>query len=309
MKNKNLTLGYACINMELRKDKIFTNRHMRQKTFEAKGIEYASELNLLNVKDLVKIIQWNIDNDIKLYRMSSDIFTWHSHYNLTDCPDYPEIKRHLEIAGKLARDNGIRLSAHPGQYTVLASPNEDIVVRAIDILDKTAIVMDLMGMPKTPECKINIHIGGTYDDKKATMARFCKNFKRIIPSAQARLTIENDDKASMYSVSDLYEGIYKVIGIPVVFDYHHHRFCTGGLSEAEALHLAAKTWPKDIRQCTHYSESMALMEGAEDKREQAHSNYIYNEINTHGLSIDCMVEAKMKEKAVQRYYDKHLVLS
>ena len=68
MKNKNLTLGYACINMELRKDKIFTNRHMRQKTFEAKGIEYASELNLLNVKDLVKIIQWIALTFLFLYR-------------------------------------------------------------------------------------------------------------------------------------------------------------------------------------------------------------------------------------------------
>ena len=304
-----LQLGYACINTELRKKSIFTNRHMRKATFESKGINYASELNLQNVKDLCTIIQWNIDNGIKLYRMSSDIFTWHSEYNLSDCPDYKQIKMYLKKAGKLAMDNGIRLSAHPGQYTVLASPNPDTVIKSIDILNKTAIVMDLMGMPKSPQCKINIHIGGTYDDKPGTMARFCKNFKRIIPSAQARLTIENDDKASMYSVVDLYNGIYKVIGIPIVFDYHHHRFCTGGLSESEALHLASKSWPKDIRQCTHYSESMALMEGAEGKRETAHSNFIYNEINTHGLYIDCMVEAKMKEKAVQRYYDKNLVLS
>ena len=73
-----LQLGYACINTELRKKRIFTNRHMRKATFESKGINYASELNLQNVKDLCTIIQWNIDNGIKLYRMSSARFTWHS---------------------------------------------------------------------------------------------------------------------------------------------------------------------------------------------------------------------------------------
>jgi len=304
-----IQLGYACINTELRKDRIFTNRHMRKATFEAKGIEYASELNLQNVKDLVKIIQWNHENGIKVYRMSSDIFTWCSEYEFKDLPDYKEICSILKHAGSLAKQYGQRLSAHPGQYTVLASENENTVIKSIDILNKTAQFMDLMGMPKTPYCKINIHIGGAYGDKASAMARFCKNFKRIQPSAQKRLTVENDDKASMYSVVDLYNGIHKVIGIPIVFDYHHHRFCTGGLTESEALHLASKSWPSNVKQCTHYSESMLIKENAEGKKPQAHSNFIYDTINTHGLDIDCVVEAKAKEKAVQRYYDKNLVIS
>ena len=114
--------------------------------------------------------------------------------------------------------------------------------------------MDLMGLPQSPAAKINIHIGGAYGDKVSAMDRFCKNFKRLQPSAQARLTVENDDKASMYSVLDLYNGIYKVIGIPIVFDYHHHKFCTGDLTEEDALKLAASTWG-DVKPCTHYSES------------------------------------------------------
>lgn len=304
-----IQLGYACINTELRKDRIFTNRHMRKATFESKGLEYASELNLQNVKDLVKIIQWNIDNGIKVFRMSSDIMTWSCQYKYNQLPDYQEICSILKQAGKLARDNGIRLSAHPGPYTVLASPNDDVVEKSIDILNKTAQFMDLMEMPKTPYCKINIHIGGTYGDKTTTMKRFCQNYHSLQKSAQARLTIENDDKASMYSVVDLYEGIHKVIGIPIVFDYHHHKFCDGGLTEKQALHLASESWPGGIKQCTHYSESMLLQENVEGKKPQAHSNYIYNTINPHGLDIDCVVEAKMKEKAVQRYYDKNLVMS
>ena len=304
-----IQLGYACINTFLRKDRIFTNRHMRKATFAAKGIEYASELNLQNVKDLVQIIQWNHDNGIKVYRMSSDIMTWCSEYEFKDLPDYKEICSVLKQAGSLARKYGQRLSAHPGQYTVLASENEDTVVKSIDILNKTAQFMDLMDMPKTPYCKINIHVGGAYGDKDSAMARFCKNFKRLQPSAQARLTVENDDKASMYSVVDLYNSVYKVIGIPIVFDYHHHGFCTGGLTESEALHLAAKSWPADIKQCTHYSESMLIKEHAEGKKPQAHSNFIYDKIHTYGLDIDCVVEAKAKEQAVQKYLADNLVMS
>ena len=66
------------------------------------------------------------------------------------------------------------------------------------------------------ENKINIHVGGAYGNKKAALKRFCKNFLRLQSSAQARLTVENDDKANMYSVKDLYEGVYKVVGIPIV---------------------------------------------------------------------------------------------
>ena len=92
---------------------------------------------------------------------------------------------------------------------------------------------------------------------------------------QTRLTVENDDKASMYSVKDLMY-IHERIGIPIVFDYHHHKFNTGGLSEQEALELAMQTWPKDITPMVHYSESKRLHEDNEKIKEQAHSDYINN---------------------------------
>ena len=92
-----------------------------------------------------------------------------------------------------------------------------------------------MGLSRTPYNKLNIHCNGVYGDKESAMDRFCKNFEKLPESVQTRLTVENDDKASMYSVKELYNGIYKRIGVPIVFDYHHHRFCNGGLTEQEAL--------------------------------------------------------------------------
>ena len=113
-------------------------------------------------------------------------------------------------------------------------------------------------------------------------------------SVKTRLTVENDDKASMYSVKDLMY-IHKRTGIPIVFDYHHHQFCTGGLSEQEALELAITTWPSGIKPIAHYSESKSLHEGNIKIKPQAHSDYIENLPNTYNNNIDIMVESKAKE--------------
>ena len=106
-------------------------------------------------------------------------------------------------------------------------------------------------------------------------------------------------------VKELYNGVYKRIGVPIVFDYHHHRFCDGGLSEQEALELAISTWPSDITPATHYSESRSKEQLDESIRPQAHSDYVYQKINTYGHDIDIMIEAKRKELAVAKYLELH----
>ena len=166
---------------------------------------------------------------------------------------------------------------------------------------------DMMGLSRTPYNKINIHLGGAYGDKEASMKRFVKNFPRLPESVSSRLTLENDDKASMYSVKDLYEGIYKEVGVPIVFDYHHHKFCTGGMSEKEALEMAISTWPKGITPVVHYSESRSKEQEDEKIRPQAHSDYVYDFIDNYGNDIDVMIEAKHKELAVDKYKSIHLV--
>jgi len=137
------------------------------------------------------------------------------------------------------------------------------------------------------------------------MDRFCKNFELLPDSVKTRLTVENDDKQSMYSVKELYNGIYNRIGVPIVFDYHHHRFCDGGLSEQDALELAMSTWPEGITPATHYSESRSIEKEDDKIRPQAHSDYIYDKIETYGNDIDIMVEAKKKEMAVAKYLEIH----
>lgn len=293
-------LGYACINMTLGEKKISTNRSMIKKTFMEKGIPYASELALLNVKDLETIIKWNVEHDIKFFRMSSDIFPWASEYDILSLPNIKEISQILERIGNFAKENGVRLTAHPGPFNVLCSPNPSVVQNTIKDLENHAKVFDLMGLTKTPYNKINIHCNGTYGNKQESMERFCSNFKLLSHSVQSRLTVENDDKASMYSVKDLM-FIHETIGIPIVFDYHHHQFCTGDLSEKEALELAILTWPDGITPIVHYSSSKQKETGNAKEKPQAHADYILEEINTYGYEVDIMLECKAKELALLEY--------
>ena len=294
-----INLGYACINMTLqKKHKITTNRAMIKKTFKAKGIEYASELSELNTRDLLPILKWNYENNIKVFRISSCLIPWGSEFELEDMPDYERVASNLKIAGDYAKEKGIRLSFHPGPFNILTSPKEDVVRNSVIDLTIHGKLMDLMGMPRNHWAKINIHIGATYGDKKSAMDRWCKNFELLPESVKSRLTVENDDKESMYSAKDLYK-IYERLGVPTVFDYHHHKFCTGDMSEEEALKLSASTWG-DVKPCCHYSESKSLNEGLNVKP-QAHSDYILQEVKDYGLNLDVVFEAKAKELAILKY--------
>ena len=302
-------MGYACINETLasQKPKVYTGRSMIKRTFTDKGIEYASELGLANCKDLYTIIKWNNENGFKFFRITSNLFPWSSEYKLSDLPDYTEICNILSDVGKYVDNNGMRITSHPGPFNVLTSPHPHVVDNCIVDLSIHGEVFDLMGLSRTPYNKINIHIGGVYGDKVSAMERFCTNFHRLPNSVKSRLTVENDDKATMYSVQDLYDGVYKVIGIPIVFDYHHHRFCDGGLSEQQALELAMSTWG-DIVPVVHYSESRNIEQEDDKIRPQAHSDYVYDYIDTYGNEVDIMVEAKAKELAVLKYKEVHGIL-
>ena len=296
-----MNLGYACINMSLGKN-VTTNRSMVKRTFEAKGLDYVSELALANSKDVLKILVWNKNNNIKFFRLSSALVPWGDGLDLTTLKDYNEISTALRKAGDYAKANGIRITSHPGPFVVLTSPKENVVEAAIKDLELHGKIFDLLGLSQTPYNKINIHCNGVYGDKLSAMDRFCENYLKLSDSVKKRLTVENDDKASMYNVKDLMY-IHNRINIPIVFDYHHHLFNTGDLSEEEALKLAITTWG-DITPVVHYSESKALHEENNKLKPQAHSDYIKSLPNTYGLNVDIMVEAKAKELAILPFIKK-----
>ena len=297
-----MNLGYACINMTLgkQKPKVTTNRSMIKRTFLEKGVEYAGELSLQNARDLFTILEWNNQNNIKCFRLSSDIFPWASEYGIENSPYYKRIETILQACGHYATTNGIRITAHPGPFNVLVSPRENVVQNTITDLELHGKVFDMIGLPRTPYAKLNIHVGAAYGDKPTALDTFCRNFERLPESVRSRLTVENDDKPSLYTTEELYEGVYKRIGIPIVFDYHHHMLHPGNQTEQEALEMALSTWG-DIKPVVHYAESRCEEYNDPKIKPQAHSDYVLTPLNDYGNDFDIMIEAKHKELALLRY--------
>ena len=296
-------LGYACINATLRKNhKIRANRRAIKKTYEEKGLPHIGDLVAQNLNDLYKILQWNVENKIRVFRLSSDLTPWGSEYEFTDLPNATEVMALFKKCGQYALDNDIRLSFHPGQFCVLASPKEHVIQNAISDLELHGRLMDALQQPRSHLAKINIHLGGAYGDKAKAAQTFCQNFTRLSDAVKSRLTVENDDRTNLFSVEELYKYVYNDTGIPIVFDFHHHAIHPDGLSEQAGLALALKTW--QVRPCTHYSESRQIERGP-DALLRAHSTLVYSEIQDHGMDFDCVVEAKGKELAIQHHRRKY----
>lgn len=300
-------LGYACINMGLSEQpksrRVTTNRSMIKRTFQQRGMPYASELALQNSRDLLRIIKWNYSNDINFFRMSSSIFPWASEYNITELPDYNQIASVLAEAGSFARQVSQRLTTHPDHFNKLTSPREHVIHNTVRDLEIHGELMDLLGMPRTPWAKINIHVGASYGDKPMALDNFCRNFEKLSDAVRSRLTVENDDRESLYSTEELVTEIHSRIGIPVVHDFHHHLFTHRGMSQAEALGLACSTWG-DVIPVVHYSESRAKEHNDPKIRPQAHSDMIQDYIETYGQDVYIMIEAKHKELALLEYRNK-----
>lgn len=291
-----MNLGYCCINLTLGKQGITTNRTMRKATFLQKGIKYASELALQNVQDLQKIIEWNSERNIKVFRVTSDLIPWASEYALTDLPDYESIAATLLECGGLANGSNQRLSAHPSHFVKLASSRPEVVDNSIKDLEIHSQIFDLMGLETSQWNPINIHVGCKFSEDNSK--RFCDNFQRLSPNLKKRLVVENDDKDTCYSVEQILEYISDRIGTPITFDYFHHSFHNDGIPERDAAILACESWGI-IAPLFHYSDSKKIYEGGVGNP-RAHADYIYNRITEH-VDCDVELEAKAKELALLRY--------
>ena len=302
-------IGYCCIPMgcnvgKKKKEHITVNRGMVRKTFDAKGLPYVSELVIENLKDTLKVLDYNLSVDIYIYRLSSDSFPWMSEYEFSDLPNFNVIQNLMTKIGDKIKSNNIRCSYHPGPFNVLASENPSVVEKTIKELNKHAELMDMMGLDQTTLYPINIHINTTQPTREQAAQRFVDRFPLLSESCKKRLTLENDDSPNQYSVKILHDLVHTKIGIPIVFDQHHFNYGPQDQTMEEALRLAHSTW--STRVMTHMSSPKTLEDNS--GKQTAHADYIYEEIKTFGLDFDTEIEAKAKDLAVIKYRQQFQVL-
>ena len=302
-------IGYCCIPMGCneglkKKEHITVNRGMVRRTFNAKGLPYVSELIIENLKDTLKVLDYNLKNHIYIYRLSSDSFPWMSEYEFSDLPNFKLIQILMTQIGEKIKSNNIRVSYHPGPFNVLASENPSVVEKTIKELNKHAELMDLMNLDKTTFYPINIHINTTKPTREEAAQRFCEQFENLSESCKLRLVVENDDGQNQYSVKMLHDWVHTKIGIPITFDQHHFNYGPQDQPMEDALRLAHSTWK--TRVMTHMSSPKTLEDTS--GKQTAHADYIYEEIKTFGLDFDTEIEAKAKDLAVIKYRQQFQVL-
>ena len=204
----------------------------------------------VSLERLTAILAYLDRIDVRMYRMATALAPYASH------PDLPQFHRQVEecsealaTVGEQAERLAIRLSSHPGQYTVLNSEDPGVRAAAAAELEVQASLFDAMGLPA--DAVIVIHLGGGAGGLAAAADRFVAGFETLSAQARARLVIENDDRVCPLTEATT---LARRLGIPCVFDIHHHRCLNPDrIPDREALDLALATWPADVVPKLHFS--------------------------------------------------------
>lgn len=306
--NRPIQLGLCCLNTELRarKPSVFASRTVILKTLADKGVDFLKEKILQNLRDVLTIMDWNEENGIKVYRLSSEMFPHKSNPKAADYT-FDFAKDLLKQIGEKARLYNQRLTFHPGQFNVLGSPHENVLLNTITGLDYHASVLDLMGMDQNSV--MVIHGGGTYGNKPETIKRWCRNYNTLPIHIKRRLVLENCERC--FSVADCLE-ISKHTGVPVIFDTHHYT-CYNILHPDETLKPPEYYIPdilesfkrRQIKPKFHISEQGSGKVGHHSDYVEVIPDYLLEIPEKYNTHIDIMIEAKMKEKSIKHLYKKY----
>lgn len=273
-------------------------------------IEKLIEIGTHNVRATIGMIKMMaIRSETKrMVRITSELLPLFTHKDFSGVSRkyvLPEVENQLRVLGEFARLHRVRLSFHPGQFTVLASDRPDVVENSIRDLEYHTLIASMMGYGKKfQDFKINIHLSG-----KLGASGFRKNFLRLSPECRRMLTVENDELTShvddCLTLSDL---------LPVVLDIHHHWVMTNEYikPKSKTVNKVIDSW-RGVRPAMHYSVSRPEFVPSDEFPDQnklsvskmklrAHADYFHNQhVNEWALSFDqfdIMCESKAKNLAV-----------
>lgn len=280
-----IQFGYACLTLGV------ADTQMKSCTMRTATPQRLREIIAHNLEALMQLVEYNRANGIEVFRISSDLIPFGSS-PVNTLPWQEEFAGTFAKIGKAIADAGLRVSMHPGQYTVLNSPDPQVVERAVADLVYHEAVLRLLNTEYTS--KIILHVGGGYGDKAAAADRFCHSWAKLSDTVRRRLVLENDER--IYTIAEVLE-IAGRLGIPVVFDTLHHSLNQPSehRSQTDWILQCANTWGAlDGRQKIHYSQQSA------DAKPGAHSKTIYTEEFLQfyqavcHMDLDVMLEVKDK---------------
>ncbi len=248
-----------------------------------------------NLECLEAILRFNVQHELRFFRISSDLVPFASH-PICHADWAARFAPRFAFIGDIICGEGIRISMHPGQYTVLNSPEPELLARSVEELRYHARVLEALGLGR--DAKIQIHVGGVYGDKRKAIATFCEAYKGLEDSLHGRLVIENDDRR--FSLADCLE-VHARVGVPVLLDVLHHACLGEGESTREALARAARTWGGDdgIPLVDYSSQQPGRPPGVHaDTLDEA--DFLRFLAQIAGIECDVMLELRDKDRSALR---------
>jgi len=249
-----------------------------------------------NVDEHIKLVPKLVANNIKVFRMTSNMLPLFE-FNQELIERDELLHKKFQKLGKLFLDNNIRVTTHPGQFTILNSNEDRVIQNSIKELEYHAWMFDIMGFERSPYYAINIHGG-----KRDNFDKLVETINNKLPhNVRSRLTLENDERC--FSVKQLVE-VFKYTGIPVVFDSHHFVFNEDGMNMVEAFNQSYDTWMAcDVKPLQHISNTEPELKDGNfsDRRKHSWSIHYIPKPQHIGLTydmIDVDVEAKGKNIAL-----------
>ena len=254
--------------------------------------------------------------DVRMYRMSSSVVPYGTHPELPDL-DYrrqiADCADELAALGARARALGLRLSMHPGQYTVINGAEPGLRDRSLAELEADALLLDTMGCG--PEATVVVHVGGLYGDRESALDRWERAWELLSEAARRRVGLENDER--LFGLADVLE-LHRRTGVRVVYDWHHARILPApNLSGADALAAAMATWPDGVRPKVHLSSprlSVATVRRPVPGTRRSRDHVVLPDLGPHAELVspwdfleliraapgplDVMLEAKAKDLAL-----------
>jgi UV DNA damage endonuclease len=284
-----MKIGYPCINRSIGCNAAAT---FRLKSYSERRLVETVQHNLGCLR---KILLYNLEHDLLFFRISSDFVPFASHPVCRfDWRRY--FGRALRSIGRFVKRNRMRVSMHPDQFTLINAVDVGVFRRSVAELMYHAGLLDAMGL--NLDAKIQIHVGGVYGDKEASIRRFIRRYRSLDRRIRRRLVIENDDTS--FTVADCL-AISRVARIPVLFDVFHHRLNNNGEGMKETLLGCVRTWR--VRDGLPLVDYSVQKQGA---RRGTHADRIDVKMfrrfiaETRPIDYDLMLEIKDKERSSLR---------
>lgn len=203
----------------------------------------------------------------------------------------------IDIISNFLSFKNSRIFFFVGKTHFLGSQIPEVVEDAKKILQKISDFLEILGI-KDPS--ILIRVGSAYGNRKETLARFCNEVSSLPSEVSSKLVVMNDERPSLFSVTDLLAGVFYSTRTPICFRFLPHQFNDGGLTLREALFLSSSTWPEGVKPIFIHAEADSFDSSGFPSSPSPSESLTYR-VPTFNLEIDFILDCKSKDEACVKY--------